>query len=326
MANEPEDTVFVDADTDDLDAFSDLLSGKAKETPKVEEVKEDPVEDEDLAPVDDEGNDDEPEADGEEDLPQEDPKPKPKNRFQDRINDLTAKAREAERRESVLQARLAALESKQPSAVEPAATPVTPVQSDEPSPEAKNQDGSDKYPLGEFDPQYIRDLTRHTIQKEQALANQAREAQDAERTANEAKTQLQHQWETNLAPATEKYEDFFDKTVQLEDTFKNLDPGYSEYLASTIKALDNGPDVLYYLANHLDEAQAFVNAGPVMATIALGKFSAMFDKASKADTKAAVVSKAPPPPQVNKGSKARVNTPDDTDDLDAFAEKFFKKK
>lgn len=324
MANEPENTdVFVDPDTDDLDAFSDLLSGKAKETPKSEEKEEVKHEDEDLAPENDE--DDDPEGDApEEEAPLPEDKPKSKNRFQDRINDLTAKAREAERRESVLQARLAALESKQPSAAEPKATPVT-VQDDIVDPNTKNQDGSDKYPLGEFDPQYIRDLTRQTIQKEQALANQAREAQDAERKTNEAKAQLQSNWETNVAPITEKYEDFYDKTVQLEDTFKNLDPEYSEYLASTIKALDNGPDVLYYLANHLDEAKRFVAAGPVMATVALGRYAAMFDKGA-AETKNPVVSKAPPPPQVNKGSKARVNIPDDTDDLDAFAEKFFAKK
>ena len=37
MSNEPNDTIFVDPNTDDLDSFTDLLNGKAQEQVEVEE-------------------------------------------------------------------------------------------------------------------------------------------------------------------------------------------------------------------------------------------------------------------------------------------------
>lgn len=320
MPIEPHDTTFVDPNTDDLDSFTDLLSGKArvKSEETVEPVEVEPVsEDEDISG--DEQNEVADEApDGDDDSgtkPVE--KPKKVNRVQERINELTARAREAERA-------LEALRTAQLKQDEPTKTPPIPVQDNGPDPDERNADGSDKYPLGLYDPQYIRDMARHTIdtgwaKKEQEAAETLQRQQ-----IEQARTEIQNQWVERLTPALEQHEDFLDKTMELESTFDGLDPQYSDYLVQTIKSLDHGPDVLYYFANNIEEAQKFVKMGPLDATLALGEINAMFKgQARKADPK---VSKAPPPPQVNKGSKTRVAVNADTNDLDAFSDMFFNKK
>jgi hypothetical protein len=315
---EPNDTT--PEDVTDLDAFS---SDFFEETKK-EEVKEEPKEDvtpED-EPVEDDTQNDEPEGDNDDDPKEDDndkPEEKPKkvNRFQERINELTAKAREAERAREALEAKLAEV-AKQET---PKSTPQ--VEAKGPQPDDKNEDGSEKYPLGEFDPTYIRDLTRHTIQAETEQAKRQEAQERAQRQEQEAREALDQQWQEKLTPVVESHEDFIEKTLGLETAFEGLDPNYSDYLVNTIKSLDHGPEVLYYFANNLPEAQKFVRMGPLAATLALGEYNAMFKGQSRKGTK---VSSAPPPPQVNKGSKTRTVVAGDTDDLDAFETVFYKRK
>ena len=320
MSNEPIDTVVVDSDTDDLDTFSDLFMGKteSQETNdkkvEIDEVKT--VEEDDAVDEDEDNSDDAPDGDDDSD---EDPQPKSKkvNRYQERINELTAKARGAER---ALEALKTAQEQQKESAK------VTPpvVQDDVLDPDAKNPDGSEKYPLGDFDPQYIRDMARQSISREWEARKEQEAQEQSARLEQEALNVLQEQWAERLTPATEKYEDFLDKTMQLEGAFDGLDAQYSDFLVNTIKSLDHGPDVLYYFANNLDEAKQFVKLGPLQAALALGEVNAMFKgQTRQADPK---VSKAPPPPQVNKGSKTRMAVNPDTDDLDDFERLFLSKK
>ena len=317
------DQNFVAPDTDDLDAFTELMTGKAQ-APK-EEVDEEKItnvdvdtdaDDEDQTDVTETADDEAPDEDDDSEEKVEEKPKKKVNRYQERINELTAKAREAERALAALQA----AQQKQTEAPK-AATPV--VQDDAPNPDAKNEDGSDKYPLGEFDPEYIRDMARHTIDKEWAARKEQEAQEAAQHQEQQAREALQAQWVEKLAPITEQHEDFIDKTMGLESAFDGLDPAYSDYLVTTIKSLDHGPEVLYYFANNLEEAKRFVQSGPLAATLALGEINAMFKgQTRKAEPK---VSKAPPPPQVNKGSKTRTTVAADTDDLDAFADMLFKK-
>lgn len=326
MTNEPTDNGA--EYPEDLDAFSNLLNGKTEATV---EVKEAPVEnDQDTEETSEEITNDDPtdedaqdEDDDSEDQ-EEDPKPKRKNRLQERINDLTARAKNAERALEALQkAQEAPKQSNENDLANKARPTEQNVQEEGPRPDDKNDDGSDKYPLGDFDPNFHRDQTQFLINQalkaEHEKSNQLSEAQKIEA----AREDLQNQWVEKLTPAVEKYDDFFDKTVQLEDTFSTLDANYSQYLADTIKSLDHGPEVLYYFANNLEEAQKFVQMGPLQATLALGEVNALFKGQTRKETK---VSNAPPPPQVNKGSKTRVTVTADTDDLDAFEDIFFKKK
>lgn len=325
MSNEPIDTAPVEPSViDDLDSFSDLFHNveKTPEPAKQEDEAPEEIENDDVKPVEESGNDEETgenkeEAPDEEEKPED--KPKKVNRFQERINELTAKAREAERANQELEKKLAELALKQSEAVnKPDSTSA--VDDNSPNPDAKNEDGSDKYPLGEFDPSYIRDLTRYTIQRESAIAKEQEAKENASRQEQEARAALQNQWVEKLNSASEQYDDFLDKTIELEDVFSGIDPGYSDYLVQTIKSLDHGPDVLYYFANNLEEAQKFVQSGPLAATLALGEVNAMFKGQTRKETK---VSKAPPPPQVNKGSKTRTVITGDTDDLEAFSNLFF---
>lgn len=328
MADTATDPVFVDPNTDDLNEFEKLFTGRAKE--KTDEIETDVVE-----PV---SEDDEPEdvpetdaddavdeaLDGDDDSnaePEEEPKPKKGNRTQERIKKLVEE-RETERREKLaLLARIEALETKQP---ESAPTPTAPVQTGGPKTDDLNADGSEKYPLGEFDPEYIRDMARHTIETEWAKKEQEAAEKTQRQQIEQARADIQNQWAERLAPAMDEHEDFLDKTMELESAFDGLDPQYSDYLVQTIKSLDHGPQVLYYFANNLEEAQKFVRMGPLNATLALGEINAMFKGTTrKAEPK---VSKAPPPPQVNKGTKTRTTVAADTDDLEDFEKLFFKRK
>jgi hypothetical protein len=90
--------------------------------------------------------------------------------------------------------------------------------------------------------------------------------------------------------------------------------------------MDAGPEVFYYLANNLDEAEEIVNAGPRKATMAFARIEAQLVGA-KTKTAAVKTTNAPPPPPQLKGSAiAKASVPLDTDDLDAFSKQLFKKK
>ena len=327
MNTEPNDQVFVDPDTDDLEDFASLINGKAKPTPPVEDPKdEDLSEDEPLVEDDtvedaaDDPQDDD--ADGQEDLEEKPKAPKKVNRVQERINQLVTE-RETEKREKLeLQRRLEALENgnKKDESANP--VPQVSVQTEGPDPDAKNEDGSEKYPLGEFDPKYIRDMARHTIEQEWTARKEQEEQERVQQEHQIARDMLQNKWQENLTPVMEQHDDYMEKTVELENTFQGLDPKYSDYIVQTIKSLDHGPEVLYYFANNLDEAKRFVDMGPLKATLALGEINAMFKGNTRKEAK---VSKAPPPPQANKGAKMRASVSEDTDDLDAFAKLLFNK-
>lgn len=323
MPNEPIETV----DDIDLDAFSqEFHETDVNKTDHADDDdnNDDPIdkdssalEDDDDADEDD-SKDQSPDEEDEDEVPAE--KPKKVNRVQERINELTARAREAERAlEALKQEQAKKQDEKPPSSQDKPEASV----SAGPDPDAKNPDGSDKYPLGEFDPSYIRDMARHTIDQEWKARKEQEEAEQAQASEKQAREDLHNQWLEKLTPVTEQHADFLEKTIELETTFEGLDTGYSDYLVQTIKSLDHGPEVLYYFANNLEEAQKFVQMGPLQATLALGEMNAMFKGNTRKETK---VSSAPPPPQVTKGAKTRTTVSGDTDDLDAFANVFFTKK
>lgn len=316
---------------DDLDAFSAEFFGQRTEqngeaplTPEPEarpdepDDTSDPVEDDTTPEEDALATDDEPKAD----------KPK-KQSAQERIRELTAARREAERREAELAARLAELEAKvngkqkEPEAPAPAPT----AQADAgPHPDDLNEDGTEKYPLGEYDPKYIRDLTKHTIRVErEAAEKEAEEARKAEE-AKAAEEALASEWTEKLAKAEETYPDMRERLDVLDETFGGIDPQYGEFLASAIMGMDAGPEVLYHLASNLDEAKQIVASGPTKAIIALGRLEARL-MGGVEEVKKPKVSSAPPPPPSNRGAAPAVGmVAPDTDDLDAFEAIFFNTK
>ena len=323
----PEPIVDNTNDDTDLDSFNDLFLGKTKEAPPEDDgPKDSDVDDVDAdAPIEhEETQDNEEDTDLAPDA--EDVVEKPKSKAEKRIEQLLEKARLAEERAIAAEARLT--ERKEIEAPKPAAT--TPVVKDEkaPHPDDKNADGTDKYPLGNFDEAYQEDRFNFMLEKtlEAQKAELAKQAQEQEiRQAQEA---LGREWNEKLEPAKERYPDFQEKGQALLDTFAGIPQEYGEYLTATIMSLDNGPDVLYYLSENIAEAKRIVNLDGTKAAIALGRIDAKFEAdVEEKPVPRPKVSKAPPPAPTNRGSSAALaEVADDTDDLDAFSAKLFKKR
>lgn len=253
---------------------------------------------------------------------EEAPKPK-KNRFQERIDQAVGKQREAERQ---LAEALAKLAEKENAKTE---QPAPKVESSGPTPADTNEDGSEKYPLGEFDPGFIRDLMKHTLDEESKARKEMAKAEEETRRMQEAQAELQTVWNDKLVTARERYPDFQEKGEQMLGTFENIDPAYGEYLTNTIMDMEYGPDVFYYLSSNLDVAQQIIDSGPKKATIALGRLEAKFaDSLEEKPQARPRISQAPPPPgHLNKGSAAAPPAiKGDEKDLDSFSNAFFKKK
>jgi hypothetical protein len=318
-------------ETDDLDLFTKQLFGEKEaraEEPSTD-TDEDSSEDEtDDEPVAEDPDTDEPEDEDEDDSPDgdEEPEPEPKakkNRktFQERIDELTRDKKEAERREQDTARRLADLEAK----LTPKETKQEKAPEGAPDPN-EEVDGEAKYPLGEFDPQYIRDLTRFTIKTEQEAAEAYRSQREKEAQNEAIRTQAQEAWSTKLTEAEEELPDIREKINSLEGMFTGLDAGYGQYLVDVVMSLDAGPKILHYLADNPKEARQIVSSGPAGATLALGRLDARLARTAKPEP-VKKVSKAPEPPvKTPRGSGGKFAVPGDTDDLDAFTKTLFNGK
>jgi len=308
---------------DDLDVFSAGFFGQTQADPAETNAE---TEQETVDEVHETVNDQTEETESELQAEYVEPPPKKKT-VQDRIDEVIrqreeirrdAEARlEAQKRE--FEARIAALEKPvQPTQV---------AQTGEPTPLDKTADGTEKYPLGEFDPQYIRDLTRYTLETERNQVNQRAQEEARERQMQEQRIQLQTGWNSKLETAKQNYPDLIEKGQTLINRFNNLEPAYSQYLTDTLMEMDHGPEVLYYLSSNQDEAINIINSGAKKATIALGRIEARFaDAAAQKLAAKPKVTKAPTPPAVRaRGTNgAYISVAPDTDDLEAFTREFFR--
>lgn len=328
-----QEPVEIDVNTDNLDDFNALFHGKAVAKPEVDEEVTPDAED-GVAPEqdEDEGADETAEEEVESEEDEEILKPK-KNRktAQERISELTAERHAAEREAQAertarldLERRLAQLEAGQKESEQK--KPV--VDPSAPHPMELDKEGNLKYPLGEWDPQYVVDLIYHTNEKASEQVRQKIEQEAQARQQEEAQTKLQTEWNTKLDTAEGEYDDLRPTIATLENEFKDLEPQYGVYLAQTIMSMDLGPQVLYYLAQNPKEARKIVAAGPMGATLALGRLEDRIERALKPKEKEVIVrvSKAPEPAVATRGVGSRNIIAGDTDDLDAFSKVFFKKK
>lgn len=323
---------------DNLDDFAAELFGESKppsdnakseiEQTVAEADDDAPINNDTQTPAEEDGATEEVSSEENPDTTDEDDtKAKPKNRLQERINELTAARREAERK---LEEALRKLDEKtNPPKPETEKVEVTTV-AEGPKPDDKNEDGTDKYPLGEFDPKYNADLVKYTVQKtldEERAVREAQERENAKLTAEEQyRSTLQETWNEKLDIVQERYPDYQEKGEAMLAVFEGIDPAYGQYLTDTLMEMDAGPEVFYYLANNVEEAQTIVNAGPRKATIALAKLEAQL-AGTKAQAPAVKVTNAPaPPPQVKGSAVSKGAVTPDTDDLDAFSKALFSKK
>ena len=236
-----------------------------------------------------------------------DPKPKKKNRFQERIDELTAARKEAERERDELAANFQQQLDEMKAKLEGNKDGQTKDKPEgvgselvAPNKDDKNEDGTPKYPLGEYDPKFMRDTVEHMFAEREAKAQQEQTLTAEQRQRMEAEAALQGEWNNKLVDARERYPDFQQKGEQMLAVFEGIDEQYGDYLTTTLMEMDNGPDVFYYLANNVEEAQAIVNAGPKKATMALAKLEAQLG--GQPSTPRQKVTKAKTPPPQNKGS------------------------
>lgn len=315
-------------DTDSLDTFASEFFGENKAaTPAAKpEVEQDKpatdAEGDTEAQKTDDAITDEDEAAAEAEIAKE---PK-KSKVQERIDELVRQREDAKR---AADQQIAAMRKEFDDKLA-ALKPAQPVQrTTEPQPDTENDDGSAKYPLGEFDPAYIRDLTRFTLEQERTQAS-IRATEERQVQEQHAAAAVLHQsWNEKMVSAKETYPDLTTRGQELLDGFNDLDPGYANYLATVLMSMDYGPDVLNYLANNRDEAVKIVNSGAQKATIALGRIEGKFVEAEAQKLVAKPkVSKAPPPPSASaRGTGGGAQSiPADTDDLDAFTAEFFRKR
>lgn len=306
----------------DLDAFSaDFFGSKAE--PAVEDSPKEEVEVEETAADDTSTEEDTLAADDEteeEEVPNEEaPKPKKKS-AQERINDITREKHEANRRAEELERRLNEVLERTKVNED---TPKPPIQqTDAPHPDDKNEDGSDKYPLGQYDEAFIKDTVDYRFESQWRDRQVEEEQRQAAAKVAREEAELNARW--NSAVEASKV-DIVSAQENLKPIFGNVDPQFGNYLAATIMSMEKGPEVFEYLGNHLDVAEDIIASGPRAATITLGRLEARFlENGNKKQPK---VSNAPePPPQLNRGNNGRFEVADDTDDLDAFSAKFFKRK
>jgi hypothetical protein len=346
MPESDNQSVQIDVNTDSLDDYNKLLYEAPRNVPKAaapaepkEEVapaadtsaNEENVEDDDElnqtmddGPTDDGEKTPEEGGEGEDDDDILKPQPKKKQTVQDRINEITRQKHEQEReftrRLAELEARLTA-KQPEPTAAVPARNTFDPAR---PNPEALGQDGQLLYPLGEFDPQYIVALTEYAYDKKNAEVTASRAQQEQTAAKEKADLELATQWTAKLEKAEVDIPDLRPTIATLDAEFGGLEPTYGTYLAQTIMGLDNGPEVLFYLANNVDEARKIANSGPQAATLALGRLEARIQSAlAKKTTPTPRLTNAPKPPTANRGNGGRTSVAGDTDDLAAFEKQFF---
>ncbi len=328
-------------ETDDLDAFEKDFYGSSEAT-----VQEDPAEEvseeepDNLGEIDppateDDDNEEESEEpvedEDEDEEPEEEPKPKPKKQsIQERINELTAEKHEERRMRLALEKRLEKLEAEAPVEKEEKVILRDVLPDDAPNPDKLGEDGEPLYPLGEFDPLYIRDLTKFTIKVETERAKEEARIEAAQEAMKAELAEAQTTWLGRLDSFNEEVPEARGAIQELVASFDDVPENYGQYLATVIMSSEMGPQILYHLSQNPGEAQKIVASGPAAATLAFGRLEAKLAKQEAAEAPEKEVkrnkqSAAPTPPDVRvRGSGSKNVVPADTEDLDAFERAFFK--
>jgi hypothetical protein len=334
--DKPEADKAEDTEDNALAPDEDKDAPEGDEDVAEEEVSEDDASDE--SEDDDDASDDEEESEDEDDDEEEDKEdkePRKKSRYQTRISELTRNYREEQRERAreraEFMARIEALETTtRKDSAEDQSSIKKQLPQGAPTPDALDEKGDPVYPLGQFDPQFLLDITNFSIDvKTKEIED--RRAQEIARTALAAEqAALVTDWQDRLTKYEEEVPDVRDHIEDLTDTFKDVQPQYGEYLATTIMQCENGPAIMEYLSQNIGEAQKIVASGPSAATLAIGRLD---DKLAKVAVRAneeekrnkKISGSAPPPPQQVRGSsKGRTSTRPDTTDLAAFKREFLK--
>ena len=236
----------------------------------------------------------------------------PKKSAQERIAELSRRKGEAERASAAdraeneaLKARIAALERGEFADLDEA-------ESDDkgpkaPTPDDKNDDGTDKYVFGELDTKFVRDTARHealeTVREERARLEQTRQEQAA-REAAEAQASV---WADQLEAAAAETPDFVEKVIH---GGKAGSWPCSKEVGALLMDSEVGAKVAYHLATNLREAVALDKiTDPVERARSFGRLEATLMAGSKPKPAPARTSQADPPPNTNtRGTNGQVSS------------------
>lgn len=219
-----------------------------------------------------------------------DPNAKKLSGVSKRIDELTRRYREAERREERL---LALLEGK-PSDKQTQTNDAEPKESDFNS-------------YGE----YVRALARWEFRQEQKQSQKANEETLTKKRQQEHIDGLRTTFETKADKLREKHEDFDDVCFGDHVTI-------TEHMALAIMDSDLGPEINYYLGSNPTEALRIARLGPYAAAREIGKLEA---KLSNPQPQAKKPSNAPEPINpVSPNSKSN-DSPGDKDSINDWMKK-----
>jgi hypothetical protein len=215
--------------------------------------------------------------------------PKPKLTAQQRIDQLTWKAREAERRAEEAEARLAAIRPPEPQ-------PTSSGDDEEPNPA--------DYHYGTQDVAYISDVATYRATKAIRQEFEARQAREREEAAQQSFVARRNAFAAKV-------------TEQNEGAMRLLSDRslpVSEVMIDVILDSDKGVQVADYLGTNPAEMARIAVLPPHRQGVELGLIQARLS--TQATPKTATT--APEPPPVARGQGGRFQVPADTDDFSAF--------
>lgn len=227
----------------------------------------------------------------------------------DRIGDLTAARRSAERAADTERTRADRLQAEL-DALKNGKAPLTAAQSDGNSGEASPDPSQFDY--GELDPKYIAALARYETRQAHA-AEKAKDDEVRQTQAAAEKQREQGQKQDALVKAGVKLHDDFDEVVM--QGAREGKWALTATMGELILDSEFGPQIAYDLASDPDEAERIAKLSPAQQAAHVGRLEAKFEAVkSSQGGKTSKTPQAPPPPKTPRGgsgsSKIGADSPD----------------
>lgn len=182
---------------------------------------------------------------------------KPAQNAETRKQQLAAEVQELLTQRRQLRDEVNRLKTGEKPAESPTARPVTQGDDAEPNPE-----NEEKYPMGAYDPKFVKDLSAWQFRQLRAEEQRAEQQKEARKQAEVVETT----WKQRTQAAAERYPDFAEKAYRPE--LDRLIPEGS-VMDGYILTNEAGADLLYYLGGNLAEAERIGNLDPYSAMEAL---------------------------------------------------------
>lgn len=200
---------------------------------------------------------------------------------QKRINELTRARYDAERRAAAAEAKLAESSKTKPA-----------------------DDDSAVKTLADFDydeTAYQKHIHADVEKRASTAAEKAVEAREKTQAKAAAEKARIDSWKNRTAEYAKVKVDFAEKVYSIPDAYLN------DTVFEALTESEVGPEVAYYLAENLDEAERISNLSPAAAARAIGRLESKFE--AKAEAKAEVASEEAKPKDEPRTTKAPAPPP-----------------